>query len=106
MKSKKVSVKKSPSKTKKYQKGGPTTGASGATSDGRIYTGVVRRPTSGGPRYYTGESPDYNIAMRIAQSKAGRQGADSTKRSTLTKMQLEELGEKKKGGLVKIKKKK
>jgi hypothetical protein len=106
MKSKKVSVKKSPSKTKKYQKGGLTTGASGATSDGRIYTGVVRRPTSGGPRYYTGESPDYNIAMRIAQSKAGRQGADSTKRSTLTKMQLEELGEKKKGGLVKIKKKK
>jgi hypothetical protein len=106
MKSKKTSIKKPVTKVKKYQKGGPTTGASTATSDGNIWTGVVRRPTSGGPRYYTGESPDYNIATRIAQSKAGRQGADSTKRSTLTKMQLEELGEKKKGGQVKTKKKK
>jgi hypothetical protein len=98
MKSKKVSVKK-PS-VKKAQNG-TKSGASGATSDGRTYTGVVRRPTAGGPRYYTGESPDYNIAMSIAQSKARREGGDSTKRSTLTKMQLEELGEKKrKGGIV------
>jgi hypothetical protein len=92
--------KKSSSSLKKYQKAGTVTGASGATSDGRTYTGVVRRPTAGGPRYYTGESPDYNIAMSIAQSKARREGADSTKRSTLSKMQLEELGEKKKGGSV------
>jgi hypothetical protein len=98
MKSKKVSVKKT--SVKKAQNG-TKSGASTATSDGNIWTGVVRRPTAGGPRYYTGESPDYNIAMRIAQSKAGRQGADSTKRTTLTKMQLEELGEKKrKGGVV------
>lgn len=97
MKSKKVSVKK-PS-IKKAQNG-TKSGASGATSDGKKYTGVVRRPTAGGPRYYTGESPDYNIAMSIAQSKARREGGDSTKRSTLTKMQLEELGEKKKGGVV------
>ena len=44
--------------------------------------------------------------MSIAQAKARRQGGDSTKRSTLSKMQLEELGEKKKGGQVKTKKKK
>jgi len=106
MKSKKTSIKKPLTKVKKYQKGGTSTGASGATSDGKIYTGVVRRPTAGGPRYYTAQSPDYNIAMSIAQSKARREGADSTKRATLSKMQLEELGEKKKGGQVKTKKKK
>jgi hypothetical protein len=98
MKSKKVSVKKT--SVKKAQNG-TKSGASGATSDGKTYTGIVRRPTSGGPRYYTGESPDYNMAMSIAQSKARREGGDSTKRASLSKMQLEELGEKKrKGGVV------
>jgi hypothetical protein len=40
------------------------------------------------------------MAMAMAQSKGRRAGSDSTKRSTLSKMQLEELGEKKKGGSV------
>lgn len=69
--------------------------------DGKMYNTVVRTNTSQGPRYYSSSSPNYEMSTRMANSRAMRQGSDSTTRASLSKSQLKELGEKRRGGKVK-----
>ena len=99
------SVKKAQDGAKKRSSSTKTVTGGGGNKDytsmfGDMYNTVVRTNTPQGPRYYSGESPDYNMSQRIAQSSARRQGADSTRRSSLTPGQLEGLGERKRGGKV------
>jgi len=68
---------------------------------GNLYKTIVKTSTPQGIRYYSGESPDYNLSSSIARSNARRQGPDSTRRATLSKDQLEGLGEKKNGRICK-----
>lgn len=71
------------------------------TQDKKGYTYTKKVKTSSGPRYYSATSPDLNMAETMANFKAKRVPADSTRRSTLSPSQLKNLDEKKKGGVVK-----
>lgn len=59
--------------------------------------------TKDGPRYYRGESPDYEMARTIADFKSKKTPADSTRKANILPFELKKMDEKKKGGVVKKK---
>jgi hypothetical protein len=67
---------------------------------GNIYY-TKKVTTKDGPRYYRGESPDYEMARTIADFKSKKTPADSTRKAKILPFELKKMDEKKKGGIIK-----